>query len=222
MASHSTERGLTSLIARSIRKVRPITGQISLDSSFGREIRRICELPEVRTAVEIGCWEGNGSTRVLRTAFANKPPGARVVSLEANQSRATRAKARNRRFRQVNVIWGSVVDSTNMDRENLSDMEWTWFQEDEGALNSCPNVLDQIPSDIDFLLLDGGEFSTHAEYQILSPRVNYWLALDDTQGRKCGKIADEIRSGRTQFEIEWESAERNGSLIARRRESRIA
>ena len=50
-------------------------------------------------------------------------------------------------------------------------------------MKEVPNVLDQIPAKIDFLILDGGEFSTTAELDKLIDRSNY-IFLDDTIMRK--------------------------------------
>lgn len=43
----------------------------------------------------------------------------------------------------------------------------------------APNVLEYLPQKIDFLILDGGEFTSYYEYLILKNRSKY-IFLDDT------------------------------------------
>jgi beta-glucosidase/6-phospho-beta-glucosidase/beta-galactosidase len=61
-------------------------------------------------------------------------------------------------------------------------------------------------------LLDGGEFSSYAEYVALKDRVVKWLILDDVNVRKnCRVLKEAIESG--DFTQVWKSNERNGTAI---------
>lgn len=200
-----------------IRSVRQ-TGQIHGDDSLAAWLRAIALDPDVLCFLEIGAWEGNGSTRILRQV-AEQRRSLRVMSLEANASRAKRAQRRNASSPFVQVMWGSVVNKDQLETVNLTDGERSWLAEDVIALSDCPLVLDRIPTNLDALFLDGGEFSTLAEYSILSGRVTKWLVLDDTQTRKSRAIAEEIRSGGSQFECVIDSDERNGFMVAKRKEA---
>ena len=86
---------------------------------------------------------------------------------------------------------------------------------DEELISLIPNVLSSVPREIHLLLLDGGEFSTFAEFQELVPRVTGWIALDDTKVRKCRKIVESLDSGED-FRLIFNSDERNGVAIYRR------
>jgi len=198
-------------------------GQISGNSSIANWLRALAIDPRVHTIVEIGSWEGMGSTRVIAEAVSNRPDAATVsiLSLEANQARAMRAAKRNRSFPALRVLWGSIVRPENLNHENLSEEEREWLSEDLEALRTCPNVLELIPRTIDLLLLDGGEFSTRYEFEMLGKSVSKWLVLDDTKLRKSKDIAEAIREGSTPFCEVVDSSERNGFMIAVRKTSII-
>ena len=76
-------------------------------------------------------------------------------------------------------------------------------------------MLDKIPSSIDLLILDGGEFSTLQEYKILISRVRHFIILDDVKLRKGREVAIMIKND-PNLTLIWESEERNGVVIAQR------
>lgn len=192
------------------------SGQINVDGSLGRWLAATASDPAVSTIVEIGTWEGNGSTRVLREATEGRLDVVSIVGLEASLPRFIRAQRRNKRYPHVKLIWGTVVAVDDLDTQALSGDESEWLRDDIAALKKCPNVLHELPQDIDLLLLDGGEFSTKAEFDLLSPRCTKWVILDDTKTRKCSLIATNIRSGRTPFVPIVDSDDRNGFMVALR------
>jgi hypothetical protein len=95
--------------------------------------------------------------------------------------------------------------------------EERWFKQDESAFESCPNVLNSLPDTIDFLFLDGGEFSTYSEYTKLKSRSQF-IGMDDSTQRKCRRIREEILSDSDRYEILIDNPwYRNGVLICRNR-----
>jgi hypothetical protein len=72
----------------------------------------------------------------------------------------------------------------------------------------CPNVLSQIPKQIDLLILDGGEFSTYAEWVTLKDRSKI-IMLDDTNVLKCKQIVSESSTS-PDYQLLTKSDERNG------------
>ena len=69
-----------------------------------------------------------------------------------------------------------------------------------------------IPEIFDVVLLDGGEFTTYYEYQLLKNRCKI-LMLDDVKSDKCRLIAQEIVSDPT-WKIVKQGDVRCGYLIA--------
>ena len=68
----------------------------------------------------------------------------------------------------------------------------------------------------DVLLLDGGEFTTYHEFQILKNRCKI-LMLDDINTDKCKLIVNEIEHDPSWKIIKRENIKRNGYLIAEKR-----
>ena len=74
---------------------------------------------------------------------------------------------------------------------------------------------DDLPEVFDVILLDGGEFTTYFEFQLIKNRAKY-LLLDDINVAKCTKIVEEIKSDSKKWEIiEENKRTRNGYLICK-------
>jgi len=69
-----------------------------------------------------------------------------------------------------------------------------------------------LPECFDVLLLDGGEFTTYYEFQILKSRCKI-LMLDNINVDKCKLIVEEIKSDKS-WKIIKNDNTRNGYLIA--------
>lgn len=200
-----------------IEAYRNRNGQISGQDSLAYWLRAIASDPNVHTVVEIGAWEGKGSTRCIGEVLTSRKDSehCKLTSLESSRERCLRAQKRNLKFSLVQVIWGSIVGKDDLDSDGLSSDEKIWFEEDVKSLKNCPQVLNEIPDSIDMLFLDGGEFSTKSEYAMLSNRVTNWLIIDDTATRKSAAIAHDIRNGSTPFTIIVDSNQRNGFMVAK-------
>lgn len=86
----------------------------------------------------------------------------------------------------------------------------------EPLLNPLFFERSELPDMFDLVLLDGGEFTTWYEYCLLKDRCKI-LALDDTNVSKCRRIVAEIKSQPEKWSIELDDNERNGVLIAVRK-----
>lgn len=160
-------------------------GQINLDTAAGKWIAEIAAREDVKTIVEIGTWNGYGSTRCAYESI--KGTDKRMISLETDRDMFDGAAEVYKDCPEISVIHGHITDLTinpdNLGDEFFSDYsrdaKRVWFEEDVSNIKNSPNVLDQIPEKIDFLILDGGEFSSWYEYTTLSNRCRY-IFLDDT------------------------------------------
>jgi hypothetical protein len=199
-------------------------GQISGQDSLAYWLRAVASDPNVHTIVEIGAWEGKGSTRCIGEVLTSRKDRGlcKLISLESNRERCLRAQKRNMKFSIVTVIWGSIVGKDDLDLEGLTSDEKIWLEDDIKSLEQCPQVLSEIPDLIDALFLDRGEFSTKSEYVLLSNRVTNWLISDDTGTRKSTTITQDIRNGSTPFTVIVDSDQRNGFMVAKLTESGFA
>jgi hypothetical protein len=195
-------------------------GQIGPKDEIGRWIELLASLDSVTSIVEIGTWNGLGSSLQIARGVKKSSNGLnlskQVIGVEVNFQMWKRASKNLRQYEFFKVIHGSLVEASALDSSELSDVEKCWFAQDVRNIESSPIVISEIPVSIDLLVLDGGEFSTYVEYKILKQRVSKWLVLDDTNLRKCKKVLHEAIN-KDRFSLVFQSGERNGVAVLLRR-----
>ncbi len=189
-------------------------GQVSANHQIGRWIRHLASLEENCTILEIGTWNGLGTSKMIVQGVQLRPSGqsVKVIGLEANEKLYHEAKSNLSKFEFFQVIFGTLVTEHQLDKSNLTSVEQEWLEKDIRDLKDAPFILNEIPNAIDLLILDGGEFSTYAEFQALKSRVSKWIVLDDTDTRKCKRILQEL-DVENLFSVVWSSNERNGTTV---------
>lgn len=199
-------------------------GQICNDY-FSRDITQIASDPQFKTFLEIGTWNGLGSTRAFAAGFKKRSPKDDYIfySLECNSDKcgdAIELYKHNPKMRILNeVIWNEEPsDFYDVFPQILtSELFKRWNEIDILNMKKCPLFLNrpELPQVFDVILLDGGEFTTYHEFQHLKDRCRL-LLLDDTNTDKCKLIVEEIKSNPTKWRILRELNVRNGYLIAAR------
>jgi hypothetical protein len=191
-------------------------GQINSRNEIGKWITLLASLAETKMVVEIGAWNGRGSSRMIMNGLRSKPGDVtQVIGLESNPVLYRKAKKFLSKFPNYSLLWGSIVLPDELDRDDLNAEEVKWLEGDIRDLDAAPYILDKLPDSIDLLILDGGEFSTYSEYCILHERVKHWIILDDIHTRKCRKIMSEL-SNQTNWAIVFQSHERHGTAVLKR------
>ncbi len=193
-----------------------VQGQIPDGSKFSTEIKKIIKTFKPHNILEIGTWKGMGSTlRIIEatqdTEYDNPP---NFISLETNLEFYTQAKSNLVSYLDVvNLVYGRIINPEEFEQYNEHfPVNNSWYQSDLNDYKMCPNVLDIIPKEIDFLLLDGGEYSTYLEWLILKNRTKI-IALDDTKMVKTKRIVEECFNNYDNYELICSSSERNGFHI---------
>ena len=191
-------------------------GQINRGSLLGEKIYNLSAQKDIRTIVEIGTWNGMGSTCCIRDGVAGTTKN--VYSLECNKVRCEEAKV-NLGFLPPNIkiIHGTIVDAKELEplMEGLSEGLQVWLREDLGWIRNTPNVLKDLPTKIDLCIIDGGEFSGSIEFFKLWEQSKI-IILDDTNALKHEKTKKFILDNSDIFEIiDDNTIERNGFLICK-------
>ena len=116
---------------------------------------------------------------------------------------------------KVNLLYGTIVTDKDVNEfvsdKNLTEEQKKWLSEDLENLSKCENIIESIPLEIDFLLLDGGEFSTYSEWQILKSRTKI-VALDDIRELKTKQIYEELIND-DNYELVIETPDGNGFCV---------
>ena len=214
-------------------------GQICNDE-FSNDIRRYASDPANKTFLEIGTWNGLGSTKAFSEGFSLRERPTQegfslrerptqegsedytFYSLECNADKcadAAKLYADNPRIHILNeVIWNQEpADFYDVFPQCKSNSTFKhWHEVDMLNMQKCALFLNrpEIPKVFDVLLLDGGEFTTYYEYQLLKDRCKI-LMLDDVDVDKCTKIVQEIKVDPS-WRILKHVKVRNGYLIAER------
>ena len=191
-------------------------GQILNGSQFGTWIDKIITDYKPNTIVEIGTWKGLGSTKRIIDSIEKNQIKPTFISLESNLSFYETAKRNLKdKLNEVKLIRGRIVGEEEIEsflsKNEITEQMMGWLRSDLNDYVSCENVLNQIPETIDFLLLDGGEFSTYHEWVVLKDRTKI-IALDDTLTLKCKQIREELLNDEN-YKVIIDSSDRNGFTI---------
>lgn len=202
-----------------------MNGQLNFETSvLGKYIVDIVKQEDVKSIVEIGTLSGMGSTRCILEGLKGRT-NYLFHSYECWDKAYNEAIQNNKKFigDKFKIILGKIVNEDDVrewvknqeenewvDGQELRTIEREWLRDDLKNMYAVENVFLTVPSEIDFLLLDGGEFSTYLEFSLLRDRTKV-IALDDTKTRKCKKIKEELLQ--SDAEVMLDSDERNGVAI---------
>jgi len=206
-----------------------MVGQVNRGSLFGEKIFEYASNKNFKNFVEVGTWNGEGSTKCFMDAIQSRADNSCLYSLEANIEFFNEAStywahllmAPASAFQKLFLLYGRIIEV-----EDLISIEevqkhsifhqhpWLeWRTRNIKEYNECENVLGNLPSEIDILCLDGGQFSTRAEFAALKDRTKM-VMLDDTSTFKTESIRREIVENPEVWTIvEDNTMQRHGFMI---------
>jgi hypothetical protein len=196
------------------------TGQIS-NNSFSTEIIKYASDTKYKTFLEIGTWNGLGSTRSFSDGFKNRTDDYIFYSLECNTEKSMESKdlySDNSKIHILNeVIWNEEPDDfyKTFPQCLTNEMYRHWNEVDMINMKKCKLFLERpnLPDIFDVILLDGGEFTTYYEFKLLKNRCKI-LMLDDINVAKCKLIVEEIKADNSWRVLREDRTLHNGYLIA--------
>jgi hypothetical protein len=166
-------------------------GQINMNHELGQVIYDMVSKEDIKNIVEIGTWNGAGSTQcIYKSIKETNKKDYNVISLEANVDMFNIANSIDeyKTLPKFNLLLGRIIKKSEViDLDSIPNnffniyskqMHEKWLNEDLCNYDKVPNVLEKLPLNIDLLILDGGEFSTYAEFLKLKDRAAI-IILDD-------------------------------------------
>jgi len=192
-------------------------GQINRGSLLGEHIFNLAKNPEIKSIVEIGTWNGLGTTKCIYDGIiqGNKRD-YNVWSLEINLMRHKEAKTNLLPLNNFNIIHGTIVSEEEHLKLKEKFGNHPWLVEDIQHVKTSEYVFDKLPKNIDLLILDGGEFTSYIEFEKLWKR-SHFIVLDDTNkdlSYKNWEVREFILSSPHDFKIiEDNLKDRNGFLV---------
>jgi hypothetical protein len=196
-------------------------GQINNDI-FSQRIREFSKDPVNKSFLEIGTWNGLGSTKQFVDELENRIDDYIFYSLECNSEKSAHAKSLYSN-KKVNILNEVIFNVEPPDFYKIfpqcinNSMYKKWNDIDIINMKKCNLFLDrkELPEIFDVILLDGGEFTTYFEFRILQNRCKY-LMLDDINVDKCKLIVKEIEENPDKWDIiEKNTSTRNGFMICK-------
>ena len=207
-----------------------MVGQVNRGSLFGEKIYEYASNKNFTNFVEVGTWNGEGSTKCFMDAVLQRGDNSRLYSLEANieffnqASYYWRSLIKNQKdsFQKLVLLYGRIIeveDLISIEEVQKHDIyhqhPWLeWRERNIKEYNACENVLSELPEEIDILCLDGGQFSTRSEFATLKKRTKM-VMLDDTNTFKTESIRKEIiETPQVWTVVEDSIDQRHGYMIA--------
>ena len=161
-------------------------GMINRGSAVGDYIFETVKREDIKTIVEIGTWNGLGTTKCIYDAILTSgKKNYYVLSLECNLAFHNTAKRNlSPLLRNFNLVYGTITTLDEilpqMNEEKHARNNLQWLDEELTHLKTTPTVVYMIPDKIDLLILDGGEYSSSKDWEKLHERAHY-VILDDTR-----------------------------------------
>ena len=186
-------------------------GQINIGSVAGDLITSISKRDDISNIVEIGTWNGMGSTLCVIKGIIESGKDKNFISIELYEDMFKEAITNlGDNIKYVKLMNGTIISTDDLnwfdhsiifkiigdgyDQMGISsEHSRLWYQKDIDNIRSAKNIINDLPDKIDFLILDGGEYSTYPEWNKLKDRTRI-VALDDSNIFKCSKIREEIIS----------------------------
>jgi len=219
------------------------TGQINLSDEMGKKIYEFSSREDVQNIVEIGTWNGLGSTLSVLQAIIDFDD-KNFISFELMSEMYDEA-IRNLKelststginyISKVNLLNGTIIDFEDVfwidhvkikdciksgidDEENgiSAAHESLYYDIEMNTLKNSTNFYGTLPQKIDLLILDGGGLTTYPEWKKLESRTKI-VILDDTRTIKSKKIRQELLNDNNWTNIVDDLQDRCGFSIFERK-----
>ncbi len=151
-------------------------GQVQSTDGLGSWIKKLSLDDKNTTFLEIGTWNGLGSTKVFVDALKQRVTPFSFWSLECNKEKSELAREMYKDVTGVHILNETICngeqpgDFYDVFPECRDNKMFTYWNEvDTANMNECPLFLERsdLPEVFDVILLDGGEFTTYYEFQKL-------------------------------------------------------
>jgi hypothetical protein len=191
------------------------TGQIQLTDFLGGWISKYAANERFHRYVEIGTWNGCGSTYCLYDGFKRRTTPYTLQSYEISKSRIDYARSVWTHVPAIQITHGRVLqdgECPTYDRvkELFPGVNVNWHKEDVDNFWSCPYV---PMNDPEVVLLDGAEYLTWFEFEAMRtmPSIQVYL-LDDVHSDKCSRIFADLYTN-PEWSCVARGSERNGWAV---------
>jgi hypothetical protein len=196
-------------------------GQINMHSAFGTEIYNICKLNTIKNIFEVGTWNGEGSTICIMNAIIDKTNSI-LYSLESNPTQYTAAinfwssKDTHNKLKLINGVLHNEYATEDEIKETCGGIipcyKEHYIPEKQMLEHNTIIKIDEY-TDIDIIILDGGEYTTMGDFKVLMTKYPKIIMLDDTIVYKCKKIRQQLLDNPEYYLYKEDLKDRHGWSI---------
>tara|TARA_B100000902_G_scaffold249357_1_gene235965 strand:- start:493 stop:1179 length:687 start_codon:yes stop_codon:yes gene_type:complete len=191
--------------SRKLAKTSP--GQITINSESGRLLHNFISNNEIVDILEIGTYNGLGTTKLILDAMKAKNTEFNFTSIESDKIFYKEAvKNLKSHSNLVNIKLGRIIEinelpdieSIEFEKHGLTPANKEWYIQDLRRYKKIKNIFSELPNYFDFIVFDGGEFCTFQEFIKLSSKTKYF-ALDDINTYKQYEVLKYISENTSRF-----------------------
>ena len=192
---------------RTKKAIKNSDGQIKLESPVGKMLYEFINNYDISKVLEIGTWNGRGSTDILYNSLNNQKKIFDLTSLETDKIAYKSAK-KYFRGKKIKLELGRIIEISDLPdphsidyrKHGLSPKNIEWFIQDIRRYEKILNIFHKIEREYDFILFDGGEFSTFAEFLMIYKHTKYF-GLDDINDYKQYEVLKYILKNSSEFDL---------------------
>jgi hypothetical protein len=191
-------------------------GQIKYTSAMGQVIASYAQDIRFKNYLEIGTWNGGGSTYCFAKGFEHREEPFYFLTLEINKELFEISKEKYKNIPYVRCVHGSIISThdisnTNMILERFENLNMDWLRDDlENLANVSHIKFDNVSPDV--VLLDGSEYLTYFEFMKLRDTTKVFI-LDDINTEKCREIVQLLDNSSEWIMKHKVTNERNGWAV---------
>jgi hypothetical protein len=216
-------------------------GEITQNDLFGKAIIDITKKYHINTILEIGSWDGTGSTACFYEGMKDLQGHKSLVCLEVNEAKFKDLQLNTASCNWIecynqssisyndllcndfDTIWNSPYNGIPKDdgfgEESKKSLVRSWFDEDVSNLKQVKTgyLVDKRDDFYQGVLIDGGEFNGYSEYVLLKDRVNFLFLDDYYNAYKTRQVAFELLNNADWEVIAGNKQLRNGFAVFKRK-----
>tara|TARA_B100000242_G_C42887506_1_gene411780 strand:- start:102 stop:788 length:687 start_codon:yes stop_codon:yes gene_type:complete len=191
-------------------KAKNSPGLLRRDSEAGKLIEKLIVEESLTKILEIGTWNGLGSTSTLIETLNENFENYNLISIESDKAFYKQANKNLSGVLNENIqlLLGRIIDIEDLPSPEDIDFRAAglipenieWLIQDIRRYKKTKNISSKLPDYFDFILFDGGEFSNFHEFIKLYKKTKF-LGLDDTNTYKQFNVLKFIERNEKSFEL---------------------
>jgi hypothetical protein len=208
--------------------------EVTLNDNFGSSISQIIKNFNCYKVLEIGSWDGTGSTKCIingmlqfdqKSLTCLEVDETKFADLTFNVSHLPWVKCHNESsicyeslvYKNFDEIWNSPFNG--LPRQwNPKEIVQGWFDRDVEAMKKIKiGFLEKDTNRYDAALIDGGEFTGYSEFSLLKDKVNFFFLDDAFHAFKTRQVFFELYQDSSWECLCYDENTRNGFAIFKRR-----